>query len=623
MARRKLGEILSRRGQISAETLTKAIEHQKSKLVHLGEILYESSAVEKQALVTAISEITGVTYVDCSSVRPDAAALELLPAKIAEQFNVLPLRFEGRRLVVVMSEPQDLAKLNQIAFSAGRQLSPRFGFRSEIAEAIRRSYVFETPAEVSAETGDQPGAATEGGIEFFSNSKRTSNVEAMRELQAELLHRNTPAVKEVSWAIAEAMHIGASDIHIEPLSGETIVRLRLDGVLQEAKRIPRQIHLGLVSRVKILCDMDIAERRVPQDGRFTVKLNDRHMDMRVSTLPTQFGEKIVMRLLDGKAGTRTFSELGLPAAIQAQFNELLELPQGMVLVTGPTGSGKSSTLCASIIAVQKPSLNIITVEDPVEFEIAGINQVNIHNKAGMNFPSALRSILRQDPNIIMVGEIRDFETAEIAMKATQTGHLVLSTLHTNGAAESVIRLLDLGVPGYLIAASLTGVMAQRLVRTLCKCSQKRHVTVELARRMVQAGIAEPPKTLKMPVGCDLCNQTGYRGRVGLYELLVMQESLRDAVRSTAQVNQLRSLARACGMKTLREDGFDKVLAGVTTLDEIIRVVPKELEGAINCESCGQSLISTYQFCPHCGTRRSVNVEAPVPNSPDYAGDIVQ
>ena len=607
MAKRKLGEVLARRGQISDESLSKAILEQRAKLVHLGEILYESSTVEKDALVAAISEVTGVEYVDCTSVRPDPAALALLPAKLAEQFSVLPLRFEGRKLVIVMAEPQDLATINHIAFSAGCQIAPRFGFKAEITKAIFRHYEMATPFVPGLPEVETPPAPADG-IEFFSNSKRVSNVEAMRELQAELLHRTTPAVQEVSLIITEAIRIGASDIHIEPLAGETIVRLRLDGILQEMKRIARELHLGLVSRVKILCDMDIAERRVPQDGRFTVKLNARHMDVRVSTLPTQFGEKIVMRLLDGKAGTRTFAQLGLPAHVQAQFSELLALPQGMVLVTGPTGSGKSSTLCAAMIAVQKPSVNIVTVEDPVEYEISGVNQVNIHNKAGMTFASALRSILRQDPNIIMVGEIRDFETAEIAMKATQTGHLVLSTVHTNGAAESVIRLLDLGVAGYLIAASLTGVMAQRLVRTLCQCAQKRHVSAELAKRMVEAGIAAPPKSVKMPVGCDVCAQTGYRGRIGLYELLVMQESLREAVRSTSQVNQLRSLARACGMKTLRDDGLDKVLDGVTTLDEVLRVIPKELQASSVCGSCGYALISAYRFCPNCGARHHEQLE---------------
>jgi type II secretory ATPase GspE/PulE/Tfp pilus assembly ATPase PilB-like protein len=369
--------------------------------------------------------------------------------------------------------------------------------------------------------------------------------------------------------------------------------------------------------------MDIAERRNPQDGRFMAKISARQYDIRVSTLPTQLGEKVVMRILDATANLKNFSELGFPEQIETEFAELITLPQGMILVTGPTGSGKSSTLCAAICAVQKPSVNITTIEDPVEYEIPGINQVSINTKAGTTFSGTLRAILRQDPNIIMVGEIRDVETAEIAMKATQTGHLVLSTLHTNGATESVIRLLDLGVQGYLISASLTGVLAQRLVRRLCKCRAKRPMTQEMSRRMIKAGIPEPPKHMHIATGCPECNQTGYKGRVGLYELLVMNETLREAVRTTAQMGQLRMLARASGMRTMREDGLDKVIAGLTTLDEIIRVVPKELENTIVCETCGHALVEAYNFCPHCGTRRSEENTALKLNTSQYLGEVLQ
>ena len=345
------------------------------------------------------------------------------------------------------------------------------------------------------------------------------------------------------------------------------------------------------------------------------------MDARVSTLPTQFGEKIVMRLLDSSAGNKDFGLLGFPDNIGAKFAVSPELPQGMILVTGPTGSGKSSTLCASICALQKPSVNIVTVEDPVEDEIPGVNQVSIHTKAGMTFAGALRSILRQDPNIIMVGEIRDCETADIAMRLPRQGTWFCLPCTRMAPSESVIRLLDLGVPGYLIAASLTGILAQRLVRTLCSCHMKRNMTSEMAQRMMKAGIAEPPKKMRVPVGCPECNQTGYKGRVGFFELFVMQETLREAVRSTAQVNQLRMLARSCGMKTLREDGLDKVRQGVTTLDEILRVVPKEMESGINCDSCGQSVISLFQFCPHCGTGQRSRLRDGLPR--EYAREAIQ
>jgi len=318
MVKRKLGELLEGSGHISAQTLVRAIEEQKSKLTHLGEVLFENSLVEKEALVAALTEVMAVAYVDCENAKPDPAALQLLPSKISERYNVLPLRFEGRKLVLVMSEPQDLDKLSQIRFSAGCDLSPRFGFKAEIARAIRAHYGTGPLESQAAETERAPCiVSNEPGIEFFSNSKRQSNIEAMRELQAEMLNRSTPAVTEASAIVQEAIRRGASDIHIEPLAGETVVRMRLDGILQEARRLPRQLHVALVSRVKILCDMDIAERRAPQDGRFMAKISARQLDVRVSTLPTQFGEKIVMRLLDGSAGTKEFSALGFPEHIRA------------------------------------------------------------------------------------------------------------------------------------------------------------------------------------------------------------------------------------------------------------------------------------------------------------------
>lgn len=617
MSKRKLGEVLQHAGKISQLNLERAIEEQKSKVARLGEVLFENSLVEKDALVSALIETTGIPYVDSSAVKPDPAALRALPVKIAERFNVLPLRFENKMLVIVMADPQDLEKLSQIQFSVGCQLSPRFGFRSEVARAVRVHYGLVPAGEIEQLEVGKPE------IEFFSSSKRQSNVDAMQELQAELLNRKTPAVEEAAAIIIEAIGRNASDIHIEPLASETVVRLRLDGVLHELKRLPRQIHVGLISRVKILCDMDIAERRNPQDGRFMAKIAAKQYDVRVSTLPTQLGEKVVMRILDGSANLKHFSELGFPSRIEHQFSDLIALPQGMLLVTGPTGSGKSSTLSAAICALQKPSVNIVTIEDPVEYEIPGINQVSINTKAGMTFAGTLRAILRQDPNVIMVGEIRDVETAEIAMKATQTGHFVLSTLHTNGAAESVIRLLDLGVQSYLITTSLTGILAQRLVRRLCKCHTKRPMTPELAQRMAAAGILEPPPHYRTPLGCADCNQTGYRGRVGLYEFLVMTEAIRDAVRSTEQLGKLRSLSRSLGMRTMREDGLDKVVQGITTLEEIFRVVPKDEAIGVVCENCGRPLMADFRFCPTCGTRAAQTKPAVQLDNVPISGEVVQ
>ena len=513
MARRKLGELLRERGHISAADLSKAIEAQKTKLVRLGEVLFERSLVDKDSLISAIAEVSGIPYVDCQKIEPDPQALKLIPAKLAEKYCALPLRVDGRCLVIVMAEPQNLDSLSQIRFSAGCELSARFGFRKEILRAVRRHYRLGPDIDSLDDFTDDENAEAARQMEFISTSKRDSNIEALRELQAELLHRRTPAIEITSSVLHEAIRTGASDIHIEALGDETLVRMRHDGVLQESRRLNRGIHNALISRIKILGDMDIAERRNPQDGRFMVRIGERRVDFRVSSLPTQYGEKIVMRLLDANTNLKSFSELGLPRSLESALDDLLHLPQGMILVTGPTGSGKSTTLYAGLSAVLNPAVNIVTIEDPVEYELQGINQVNINTKTGMTFASALRSVLRQDPNVIMVGEIRDRETAEIAMKATQTGHLVLSTLHTNGSLESVIRLLDLGVAGYLIASSVSGILAQRLVRKLCGCHVEQPITDEEALRMVKLGLTDPPATMKMAHGTPSSVPTAARFRL--------------------------------------------------------------------------------------------------------------
>ncbi len=609
MARRKLGELLRERGHISAADLTKAIEAQKTKLMRLGEVLFERSLVDKVSLITAIAEVSGIPYVDCQNVEPDAHVLKLLPAKIAEKHCTLPLRVDGRCLVVVMAEPQNLDALSQVRFSAGCELSPRFGFRKEILRAIRREYRLGPALDSADEFADDENAEAARQMEFISTSKRESNIEALRELQAELLHRRTPAIEITSSLLHEAIRTGASDIHIEALGDETLVRMRHDGVLHESRRLNRGIHNALISRIKILGDMDIAERRNPQDGRFMVKLGERRVDFRLSSLPTQYGEKIVIRLLDANTNLKSFSELGLPKSIRNELDDLLHLPQGMILVTGPTGSGKSTTLYAGLSVILNPAVNIVTIEDPVEYELQGINQVNINTKTGMTFASALRSVLRQDPNVIMVGEIRDRETAEIAMKATQTGHLVLSTLHTNGSLESIIRLLDLGVAGYLIASSVNGILAQRLVRKLCTCFVEQPITDEESLRMVKHGLTDPPSKMRIAVGCPECNGTGYKGRIGVYELLQLDDALRAAIRTTVRLEELRGLARSSGMKTLAESGLDLVRDGVTTLDEILRAIPMQANLGLMCESCSQALAPKFHYCPYCGTRQSSSPDA--------------
>src|SRR5271154_4751348 len=494
MKKKRLGEILRERNHVSVENLDKAIQEQQVKLVHLGELLLQRGAVSKADLVSALVEVSHIPYFDCHSVEVDAETLQLISATMARSCCALPLETVGNKLVVVMAEPQNLRFLDELRFKSGMQISPRLGFRAEVEAAIAINYPSaESEAAAAVATAAAATAAStvtsvkeivlsaaDAEMEFISSSSQERNVEAMREMQSELMQksRTTPAVMLVASMIKAAAERRASDIHIEPHSDDTAIRFRVDGMLREYQRIPKVLQNSVASRIKILSDMDIAERRAPQDGRFLVKIGGRRIDLRVSTLPTQYGEKVVMRLLEGDAPLQDLARLGFPQWIEERLRPMLRLPQGMILVTGPTGSGKSTTLYSSLLLIRRPSINIITVEDPVEYAVAGLNQVQVNIKAGLTFASCLRSILRQDPNVIMIGEIRDKETAEIALKAAQTGHLVLSTLHTNDSVSAVIRLLDLGIPGYLISSSVTGILAQRLVRKLCSCHTVQPATPE-------------------------------------------------------------------------------------------------------------------------------------------------
>jgi type II secretory ATPase GspE/PulE/Tfp pilus assembly ATPase PilB-like protein len=353
--------------------------------------------------------------------------------------------------------------------------------------------------------------------------------------------------------------------------------------------------------------MDIGERRAPQDGRFMVAVGTRKMDMRVSTLPTQYGEKVVMRLLETSAPLLSFSDLGIPTEMADRLRQVIAQPQGMLLVTGPTGSGKSTTLYSALNLLRKPAVNIVTVEDPVEYALPGINQVHMNARAGLTFASCLRSILRQDPNVIMIGEIRDLETAEIAMKAAQTGHMVLSTLHTNDSIAAVARLLDLGIPEYLIASSVSGILAQRLLRKLCVCRTMKQVTPEYAQRLAAVGWIQPPDSTAWPEGCDVCDHTGFKGRVGVYELLVINDAIRSILRGAYKPDLVKAAAQASGMRRMQDDALEKIQAGVTTLEEVLRVVPMDALATSGCEQCGQELPPSYRFCPYCGARRGPEV----------------
>ena len=607
MKRKKLGELLQDRGQISEATLQKLFKEQEGKMVRLGELILERDLVDKASLVKALEEVSRVPYLDCTTVQCDLAVLQTIPKTMAVRLDLLPVGMDQSRLVVVMAEPQNVATIDELRFSTGKDVSPRLGFRAEIQSGIVRNYDhFEGVASASpaAEQDDLNNAAE---MEFISTSSRQANRDAIQEIQAELNQKKTPAVRMASEIIQKAIDKQASDIHIEPQAEATVVRIRVDGVLRELESVPRNLQNSLVSRIKILSDMDIGERRAPQDGRFMVALGQRKVDLRVSTLPTQYGEKVVMRLLDASAPIVGFAALGFPPDIAERLGQLITLPQGMLLVTGPTGSGKSTTLYSVLNLLRKPAVNIVTVEDPVEYALPGINQVHVNKRAGLTFASCLRSILRQDPNVIMIGEIRDLETAEIAMKAAQTGHLVLSTLHTNDSISAVARLLDLGIPEYLIASSVSGILAQRLLRKLCVCHGKTKVTQGYAEQLMAAGWLQPPESIASPAGCNICDQTGYKGRVGIYELLMIDDPIRAILRGEYKPDLVRTAARAAGMRRMQEDAMDKLQAGVTTLEEVVRVVPMETVTNTGCDRCGHELAPAYRFCPYCGTRRGPHV----------------
>lgn len=550
--RKKLGDILVEKGLISQEQLTAIMEQQRNSGERLGKLLVDSGLVSEQQIMLALQQQLGIPYADLDRIRIDPSLEDLVPVNLARRYNLVPVKLEMGALFVAMEDPLNFIAIEDLRMITQLEVKPMVAPLESILNAIRHLYRNEM---------------AEKAIEDFKKEIREDQTQ--EEIGSLQEISNAPIVRLVSSMIEQAVLEQASDIHVEPTEKNIRVRFRVDGRLMHKMTIPKNAHAAIITRIKIIGNMDIAERRLPQDGRLEQQIRGRNIDLRISTLPTVHGEKAVLRILDRSSFLLPKHELGFTDENMEKFEELLKNPHGIILVTGPTGSGKSTTLYTMLHELNQVSDNIITVEDPVEFMMEGVNQVNVNARAGLTFASALRSILRQDPDIIMIGEIRDQETVQIAIRAAITGHLVLSTIHTNDAVGTIARLIDMGIEPYMLSASIVGVMSQRLLRKLCpRCAQS--VTPD-PREMASLGVAYADITsIKAPVGCGYCNNTGYKGRIAVHEILMVDKEFRAMVNRGANVDELRDGAIAQGMKTLGQECARLLRDGVTSLPEVIR-----------------------------------------------------
>jgi type IV pilus assembly protein PilB len=551
---KQLGDILLDSGLVTQQQLAEAFEEHQRAGRALGRVLVEKGVLTESQLVAALAQQIGLKFVDLSDYPVDGAAIASVPPAVCRRYNALPIGYEDGRLLVAMSDPANVFAIDDIRSITGAEVKPVVATKSDVTGAINRYH------------------RVDGDLDDLTMSMETEEDDDLSNIKEVV--EDAPIVKFVNLLITQAIQDRASDIHIEPTERDLRVRFRIDGVLHEIMRSPKNIQSGVISRLKIMAEINIAERRIPQDGRLSVTTNGKKIDLRVATLPTVWGEKVVMRVLDNSTAMLKLSDLGFSDDNYERYAQSFTKPYGMMLVTGPTGSGKSTTLYATLNIVSRPEINVITVEDPVEYRIPGINQVQTNAKAGLTFASALRSILRSDPDVVLIGEIRDHETSQIAIEAALTGHLVLSTLHTNDAPSAITRLTEMGVEPFLVGSALDCVLAQRLARRLCQKCREAYTpepdTLVSARFPWHDGMDLP--TLYRAVGCSACAKTGYRGRLALHEVMPVTEEIERLTVERASAVEIGKVARDQGMATLRDDGMAKVMAGVTTLEEILRVV---------------------------------------------------
>ncbi|MCC6442559.1 MAG: Flp pilus assembly complex ATPase component TadA [Armatimonadetes bacterium] len=553
-----LGEILASRGYITPEQLQQGLVEQKRTGKRIGETLVSLGYLRESEMLSCLAERMGLPLVNLADRVVDPAVLGRVPSEFALSHHVLPLASSDHTLTVAIADPLDLDALDDLQLLTDGAVEPVLASPSEIRRAIEQFYMTKMMQDIS-----------EQDVEILSE-------EGYEIADLQRMAREELVIQLVNITLQQAIQDRATDIHIEPFEKELRIRYRIDGVLQEVSSPPKRLHPAIVSRIKILSDMNIAERRLPQDGRMRLRSGGRQIDLRVSTIPTLFGESVVMRLLDRATALLGLEDLGMRAESLDRFRRLIRMPHGIILVTGPTGSGKTTSLNAALIEIYSPEKKIITIEDPVEYQLNGVNQIQVRPNIGLSFASGLRHIVRQDPDIIMVGEIRDSETVDIAIHAALTGHLVFSTLHTNDAAGAISRLLDMGAEPYLVASSLIGVVAQRLVRLNCpRCSAPVQEPFEALQEAGISPLEAEGARLMAGQKCEECKYTGYRGRSGLFEMLVIDDALRQMVMARKPSLEIRQYGIQQGMSTLLMEGRERILTGKTTLQEVLRVCQRE------------------------------------------------
>ncbi len=568
----RLGEILLKHSLITKEQLDKALEVQKANGGKLGTNLVKLGYVTEEDITRCLSKQFGVPSVNLSFFEIDSSVLELVPSEVCRKYDLIPVNKAGATLTIAMADPTNIHAVNDINFITGYSVEPVVAAESSIKEAIDKYYGSAHSVELQKtleKVQEQMEIEDVGDVQVLEEAEELDLSDLTKAVE------EAPVVKLVNKIIYDACARGASDIHVEPYEKEFRIRYRIDGVLYIVLNPPIKLKDAITSRIKIMSKMDIAEKRLPQDGRIKVKLKIegrvKELDFRVSVIPCLFGEKVVMRLLDKDRLMLDMTKLGFEPSSLAKFEAAIERPYGMILVTGPTGSGKTNTLYSAIQKINKPEVNIVTCEDPVEFNMPGVNQVQMHDQIGLNFAAALRSFLRQDPNIILVGEVRDFETAEIAIKAALTGHLVLSTLHTNDAPSAITRLMNMGIEPFLVSSSVHLIVAQRLIRRICaNCKEPIKVPPQT---LMEIGFSEEEArniTIYKGRGCQQCHNSGYKGRIALFEVLDVNDEIKELVLVGASALEIRRKAIENGMLTLRQSGLEKIKHGITTIEEVVR-----------------------------------------------------